>query len=322
MKKITALVLALLLIVAAPLTLASCKKDTEYTVGIIELMEHPALSAATKGFKDALVKEFGDKVKFEEGNAQGDSTACTTIAETLVSKNVDLILGNATPSLLAAYNKTTTIPILGTSVTDYGVALELDDFDGTVGGNVSGTSDFVDPAGYADMIEELFPAATKIAMLYCSAEPNSVFQAELLEEILIERDFDPENIKTFTFADSNDIAAVSASAAAFADVIYVPTDNTAASNAALIKANIGNTPVVAGEEGICTGCGVVTLAIDYYALGYKTGEMAVKILKGEADISEMAVETLTATKLYNTERWAELELGEVPEGYTAIKTAE
>ena len=322
MKKITALVLALLLIVAAPLTLASCKKDTEYTVGIIELMEHPALSAATKGFKDALVKEFGDKVKFEEGNAQGDSTACTTIAETLVSKNVDLILGNATPSLLAAYNKTTTIPILGTSVTDYGVALELDDFDGTVGGNVSGTSDFVDPAGYADMIEELFPAATKIAMLYCSAEPNSVFQAELLEEILIERDFDPENIKTFTFADSNDIAAVSASAAAFADVIYVPTDNTAASNAALIKANIGDTPVVAGEEGICTGCGVVTLAIDYYALGYKTGEMAVKILKGEADISEMAVETLTATKLYNTERWAELEMGDAPEGYTAIKTAE
>ncbi len=322
MRKITALVLALLLIVAAPLTLASCKKDTEYTVGIIELMEHPALSAATKGFKDALVKEFGDKVKFEEGNAQGDSTACTTIAETLVSKNVDLILGNATPSLLAAYNKTTTIPILGTSVTDYGVALELDDFDGTVGGNVSGTSDFVDPAGYADMIEELFPAATKIAMLYCSAEPNSVFQAELLEEILIERDFDPENIKTFTFADSNDIAAVSASAAAFADVIYVPTDNTAASNAALIKANIGNTPVVAGEEGICTGCGVVTLAIDYYALGYKTGEMAVKILKGEADISEMAVETLTATKLYNTERWAELEMGDAPEGYTAIKTAE
>ena len=322
MRKITALVLALLLIVAAPLTLASCKKDTEYTVGIIELMEHPALSAATKGFKDALVKEFGDKVKFEEGNAQGDSTACTTIAETLVSKNVDLILGNATPSLLAAYNKTTTIPILGTSVTDYGVALELDDFDGTVGGNVSGTSDFVDPAGYADMIEELFPAATKIAMLYCSAEPNSVFQAELLEEILIERDFDPENIKTFTFADSNDIAAVSASAAAFADFIYVPTDNTAASNAALIKANIGNTPIVAGEEGICTGCGVVTLTIDYYALGYKTGEMAVKILKGEADISEMAVETLTATKLYNTERWAELEMGDAPEGYTAIKTAE
>ena len=322
MRKITALVLALLLIVAAPLTLASCKKDTEYTVGIIELMEHPALSAATKVFKDALVKEFGDKVKFEEGNAQGDSTACTTIAETLVSKNVDLILGKATPSLLAAYNKTTTIPILGTSVTDYGVALELDDFDGTVGGNVSGTSDFVDPAGYADMIEELFPAATKIAMLYCSAEPNSVFQAELLEEILIERDFDPENIKTFTFADSNDIAAVSASAAAFADVIYVPTDNTAASNAALIKANIGNDPVIAGEEGICTGCGIATLSIDYYALGYKTGEMAVKILKGEADISEMAVETLTATKLYNTERWAELELGEVPEGYTAIETAE
>ena len=251
-----------------------------------------------------------------------NSTACTTIAETLVSKNVNLILGNATPSLLAAYNKTETIPILGTSVTDYGVALELDNFNGTVGGNVSGTSDFVDPAGYADMIEELFPEATKIAMLYCSAEPNSVYQANLLKDLLLARDFDAANIQSFTFADSNDIAAVSAAAAAFADVIYVPTDNTAASNAGLIKANIGNTPVIAGEEGICTGCGIVTLSIDYYALGYKTGEMAVKILKGEAKISEMPVEKLPATKLYNAERWAELELGEVPAGYTAITVAE
>ena len=267
MKKITALVLALLLVAAAPLALASCNNEpTVYTVGIIELMEHPALSAATQGFKDALTKEFGDNVKFEVGNAQGDSTACTTIAETLVSKNVNLILGNATPSLLAAYNKTETIPILGTSVTDYGVALELDNFSGTVGGNVSGTSDFVDPAGYADMIEELFPEATKIAMLYCSAEPNSQFQADKLREILLARDFAAENIKEFKFADANDIPAVSQAAADFADVIYVPTDNTAASNASLIKANIGNTPVVAGEEGICTGCGIVTLAIDYYIL--------------------------------------------------------
>ncbi len=325
MKKIMALVLALLMVAAAPLALASCSGKGEYTVGIIQLIQHEALDAATKGFKDVLIAEFGEEnIKFEEVNAQGDSTICTTAATDLVNKNVDLILGNATAALQAAANATETIPVLGTSITDYGTALNMEFKGGAVGGNISGTTDLAPLDQQAAMINELYPRATypKVGLLYCSAEPNSKYQVTVIREELKKLGYADADIKDFPFADSNDIGAVSKGASEFADVLYVPTDNTAASFGATIKDNIGNDPLIAGESGICGLCGIATLSIDYYELGKITGEMAVKILKGEAKVGELEIASVpaaTITKKYNTVRAAEIGFT-APEGYAALPT--
>lgn len=322
-RSITSALLAAVLIVSLCLSLAACSggkdsaKDKVFTVGICQLVQHEALDAATQGFKDALVDKLGaDKVQFDEQNAQNDPQMCSTIVNSFVSKNVDLILANATPALQAAYNATETIPILGTSVTEYGVALKLDDFSGTVGGNVSGTSDLAPLEDQAEMILDLFPDAKKVGILYCSAEPNSDYQVKVVENYLSDKGI---TCTRFSFSDSNDIAAVTTKAAADSDVIYIPTDNTAAS----CVETIGNivisakTPVVAGEAGICSGCGVATLSISYYDLGYKTGEMAAAILLGEADISDMPIAYVEASKKYNPEICEELGIT-IPDGYEPL----
>lgn len=316
-KRVFSLLLVMMTTVALLLSLASCGKNKVYTVGICQLVRHEALDAATQGFKDALEKALGsENVTFIEQNAQNDSNACSTIVTDFVSKKVDLILANATPALQAAFNATTTIPILGTSITEYGVALDIKDFNGTVGGNVSGTSDLAPLTEQGDMILELFPSAKKVGLLYCSAEPNSGYQVKVLEEYLTGKGI---TCTRYSFSDSNDISAVTTTAAAQSDVIYIPTDNTAAS----CSETIGNivrdkkVPVVAGEKGICSGCGVATLSISYYDLGVKTGEMAAKILKGEAKVSDMPIEYASATKMYNAAICEELGIT-IPDGYTAI----
>ena len=317
-KKIFALLLAVVLVAA----LCSCggKNDT-YTVGICQLVQHPALDAATQGFKDALTKALGDKVVFDEQNASNDSTACTTIANGFVSKNVDLILANATPALQAAASATTTIPILGTSVTEYGVALEIKDFNGVVGGNISGTSDLAPLAEQAAMILELVPDAKNVSLIYSSAEANSLYQVKVVKEEL-----EKKNVKAtlFPFSDSNDMASVAEAACADADAIYVPTDNTVASATGILDGVVRpkKIPVIAGEEGICKGCGVATLSIDYYDLGYKTGEMAAEILTGKADISTMKIAYAPApVKKYNKAICDELGI-QVPDGYEAVEVEE
>ena len=264
-----------------------------------------------------MTEEFGDKVIFDEQNAQGDSNTCSTIVNGFVSNNVDLILANATPALQAAAAGTNEIPILGTSVTEYGVALEIDGFSGTVGGNISGTSDLAPLDGQADMLQELFPDAKTVGLLYCSAEANSQYQVDTIKAFLEEKGYSCEY---YAFSDSNDLSAVVTEAANTVDVIYVPTDNTAASNTEIIN-NIcqpAGVPVVAGEEGICAGCGVATLSISYYDLGVATGKMAVKILKGESDISTMPIEYApNFTKKYNAANCEALGI-KIPEGYEAI----
>lgn len=322
MKKkhsILAAVLTAALTVTSCVSLTSCsgKKDT-YTVGICQLVKHDALDAATQGFKEALVEKLGeDKVVFDEQNASNDSAMCSTIVNSFVSKKVDLILANATPALQAAYNATQTIPILGTSVTEYGVALGLKDFSGTVGGNVSGTSDLAPLDKQADMICELFPDAKKVGLLFCSAEPNSEYQVKVIEDNLKKKNI---TCTRYSFSDSNDIASVTTTAASSSDVIYVPTDNTAASCASTIGNIVrsAKVPVIAGEKGLCEGCGVATLSISYRDLGYKTGEMAAKILTGEAKISDMPIEYADAAKLYNPEICEELGITP-PEGYEPLK---
>ena len=292
-------------------------EDDTYTVGICQLVQHEALDAATQGFKDALTEAFGDKVTFDEQNAQGDSNTCSTIINDFVSDEVDLILANATAALQAAVAGTSDIPILGTSVTEYGVALDLDDFDGTVGGNVSGTSDLAPLDQQAAMLNELFPDAKNVGLLYCSAEANSQYQVDTVKAALEELGYTCEY---YAFSDSNDLSSVVTSAASESDVIYVPTDNTAASNTEIIN-NIclpEGVPIIAGEEGICQGCGVATLSISYYDLGVATGEMAVRILQDGEDISTMAIEYApNFTKKYNPEICEELGV-EIPDDYTAI----
>ena len=316
MKKVIAIVLAVMMLCAVTACGGESADDT-YTVGICQLVQHPALDAATQGFKDALTEALGDKVKFEEGNASNDSANCATIVNGFVSGGVDLILANATPALQAAASATDSIPVLGTAVTEYGVALSIDNFNGTVGNNISGTSDLAPLDQQVDMITELFPDAKNVGILYCSGEPNSVYQAKVVKDCLEKKNI---AVEVYTFADSNDVSTVTSSACANSDVIYIPTDNTAASCTEAISAVAlpAGVPIVAGEEGICKGCGVATLSIDYYELGRTTGQMAVKILKGEANVSEMPIEYYpNPVKKYNADIASKLNVT-IPEGYTAI----
>ena len=288
-----------------------------YTVGICQLVQHEALDAATKGFKDALTDKLGDRVKFDEQNAAGDTPTCSTICTTFATNNYDLILGNATAALQAAAAATDTIPILGTSVTDYATALDMSDWTGTTGKNISGTTDLAPLDEQANCIAELFPDAKNIGIIYCSSEPNSIYQSTTIKGYLEDKGY---SVKEYTFSDSNDVSAVTQSACDASDVIYIPTDNTAASCTEAINnvASPAGTPIFAGEEGIAKGCGVATLSISYYDLGYTTGEMAYDILENGADITTMQVKTAPKfTKEYIKDRADALNVT-VPEDYEAI----
>ncbi len=297
---------------------AETESGKTYTVGICQLVQHPALDAATQGFKDALTEALGDAVSFNEQNASGESVNCATIVNGLVASQVDLILANATAPLQAAASATADIPVLGTAVTDYASALEIDNWTGTVGGNISGTSDLAPLDQQAAMLQELFPDAKTVGLLYCSAESNSKYQVDMIRGYLEQAGLTCEE---YAFTDTNDVASVTQKACDSSDVIYIPTDNTAASNTEAI-ANVvlpAGVPVIAGEEGICQGCGVATLSISYYDLGYATGKMAVKILTGEADISTMPVEYAPqVTKKYNAANCETLGVT-VPDDYVAIE---
>lgn len=314
-KRLLAVLLTLTMV--GSLTACGSANNDGYNVGICQLVQHEALDAATQGFKDALTEALGDQVSFDEQNAQGDSNTCSTIINSFVSNDVDLILANATPALQAAAAGTNEIPILGTSVTEYGVALEIEGFTGTVGGNISGTSDLAPLDGQADMLQELFPDAKTVGLLYCSAEANSQYQVDTIKTFLEEKGYACEY---YAFSDSNDLSSVVTTAAGAVDVIYVPTDNTVASNTEIIN-NIclpAGVPVVAGEEGICAGCGVATLSISYYDLGVATGKMAAKILAEGGDISTMPIEYApNFTKKYNVANCDALGIT-IPDGYTAI----
>ena len=310
------------------LTLAACGSAQDdgqsadnpdaYIVGICEQMEHVSLSEATRGFKDALTELLGeDNVVFREQNANGEQTNCGTIIDGFVSEGVDLILANATWPLQAAASATADIPILGTSVTDYATALNLEDFDGTVGGNISGTSDLVDLEAQAQIIQELFPDAENVGLLYCSGEPNSVYQIETVRGYLEDMGYTCE---VYAFTDVNDLASVTQTACDNSDVIYTPTDNTVVANTETV-ANVvipAAVPVIGGDPGICSGCGVATIATDYYELGRLTGELAAQILQSETDISTLPIQYGAMQNLYNSANCEALNIT-VPDGYTAVE---
>ena len=298
---------------------SSAGSDGTYTIGICQQMEHPALDAATEGFQDACKEKFGgDNVEFDVQNAQGEQTMCSTIINNFVSSDVDLILANATLPLQTAAQATADIPILGTSVTDFASALGISDWTGATGVNISGTCDLAPIEEQEDMLTELLPEAKTVGILYCSAESNSKYQAELFEE---ELEKDGIEYKEYTAADSNEIQSVVTNAVSECDAIYIPTDNTMASNTQIIN-NIclpAKVPVIAGEQGICSGCGIATLSISYYDIGYRAGEMAYEILAEGADISTMEIETAPqVTKMYNPAICEELGIT-VPDDYEAIE---
>lgn len=288
--------------------------DGDYKVGIIQLVQHDALDAASQGFTDALKEAFGDHVEVILKNASNDTPQCTTIANQFVTDQVDLILANSTPALQAAASATSSIPVLGTAVTEYGTALSIEDFSGTVGTNISGTSDLAPLDQQAAMFDELLPDAETIGILYCNAEPNSVYQAEVVEQALKDAG---KTVQVYTFSDSNDVSSVTQQACSEVDAIYIPTDNTAASCTEAINnvALPAGVPIIAGEEGIMNGCGIATLSIDYYELGVTTGEMAVRILNGEEVVNKMPIEYYqNPVKKYHAERCEALGIT-VPDGY-------
>ena len=315
-KKLMALVLTGCM--ALGLLTGCGSSDGTYKIGICQLIQHEALDAATLGFKEALTEKLGDKVKFDEQNASGDSATCATIVNQFVASGDDLILANVMAPLLAAAAATNSIPILGTSVTDYATALQIDNWNGTTGTNISGTSDLAPLEEQAAMLQELFPDAKNVGLVYCSAEPNSVYQVTIVKASLEAKGY---SCTEYSFADSNDIGSVVTSAVSNCDVLYIPTDNSAAAATEAIN-NIclpAGIPVIAGEEGICKGCGVATLSISYHDLGYQTGLMAYEILVNGADISTMEVQYApTVTKKYNADICAQLGIT-VPDDYVAIE---
>ena len=324
MKKLLAMTMTVVLCIGMMTGCGSKEEKTEkevYNIGICQLVEHPALDAATEGFQDALKELLGDKVTFDVQNAQGEQTNATTICNAFVADKVDLILANATSPLQAAASATADIPILGTSVTDYATALVMSDWTGVTGRNISGTSDLAPLDQQEDMLLELCPDVTKVGIVYCSAEANSAYQARVFGEYLTE---DGIAYQEYTAADSNEIQTVVTNAIQDCDVLYIPTDNTMASNTEVIN-NIclpAGIPVIAGEEGICGGCGIATLSISYYDLGYATGKMAYEILVNGADISAMEVQFApNVTKKYNAEICDALGIT-IPDDYVAIEVAE
>lgn len=283
MKKFLAVLLCALL-----MTAGACA-EAQYTVGICQILTHEAVAQAAQGLMDALDEALGEgTVAYELKDASGDTGICSLIINDLIADEVDLIVANGTPALIAAAASTGDVPILGTSITEYGVALDIEEFNGIVGGNVSGTSDLAPMDQQAAMIPELFPNAQTVGLLYCSAEPNSLYQVETvawhLKSMGLKAEF-------FPFTDSNEMAAVVHNACEKSDVLYIPTDNTVAANATIVD-NIcqpAGVPVVTGDTGTCSIAGTAVLGISYYELGRVTGEMAAKVLTGEADISTMPI---------------------------------
>jgi putative ABC transport system substrate-binding protein len=326
-KKISAMVLTGAMAMTA---LAGCGSQSEtqssstasesgktYKIGMCQLVQHDALDKASEGFQDALKEKLGDNVEFDLQNAAGDSATCATIVNQFVSSGDDLIFANATASLQAAAAATSTIPIVGTSITDYATALDIDDWTGVTGRNITGSSDLAPLADQAAMFKELLPDAQKIGLLYCSSEPNSKYQVDVVTEELEKLGYE---CTPYAFADSNDVAAVTTTACEQSDALYIPTDNTAAANTEII-ANIANPakiPVIAGEEGICQGCGIATLSISYYSIGKIAGEMAYDILVNGADPASTEVKYADdLTKKYVPERAAELGIT-IPDDYEAL----
>lgn len=297
MKKTITMLLTFVMLLAT----CCCAYADSYSVGVCQLMVHDSLDKATQGFADALTKSMTDAGHTVDIDTQvaGDATLCTTVVNTFNAKRVDLIMANATPALLAAANMTTEIPVLGTSVTDY-----IDTFAGDIPANVSGTSDAVPFAEQAQMMIETLGLAEgdQVGVLYCSNESNSLIQYEAVKALFEEAGI---VVKAYTFSETTELQALSASMANECKAVYIPSDNTVAANDAIVGTicTEKNVPIYTSYGGnIC----YASLAIDYYQLGYETGLMAADILINGKTPAEIEIKTLTPTVTYNEELCAQL----------------
>lgn len=312
MKKGLAMVLAGAMVVASLTACGSSKKETTaetkaaettaettaetkeaaadgkiYKIGVLQLVEHAALDASNEGFVAAL-DDAGISYTIDQQNAQGDQTACQTIAEKLVNDGDDLILAIATPAAQAVAGITTEIPIVGTAITDF-AASGLVESNDAPGGNVTGSSDLTPIEAQISLLQKVLPDAKTIGVLYCSAESNSAIQLEMTKEACAAAGLE---VVEFSVASSNEIQSVVESAVGKVDALYSFTDNTIAAgmNTVAMVANENNLPVIVGEEGMVTAGGLCTYGIDYYELGYLAGQMAVRILTEGADPATMPIE--------------------------------
>ena len=310
MKKILCSLLIAMLMVVSLTGCGSSSSDTDsYSVGVVQLMVHDALDKSTQGFKDALTAELEAKGKTVEFDVQvaGEPNLCTTVVNTFTSKNVDLIMANATPSLLAAANATTTIPVLGTSVTDYN-----DTFKGNIPENVSGTSDAVPFDQQAQMMIDTLGLVKGdlVGVLYCTNESNSVIQYEAVKKL-----FDAEGItvKAYTFSETTELQTVVTSMANEVKAVFIPSDNTVSANDSIVGTicTEKKVPIYTSYGG---AIGYASLAINYYDLGGETGKMAAQVLLGEKAVSDIEIKTLTPTVVYNNDLCDKLGI-EVPEEY-------
>ena len=319
MKKIIAITLAALMLLSLAACGGTASDDGKYVIGICQMTKHPSLDHASEGFKDAVIAALGeDNVVFKEQDAAGEYATCGVVIDGFIAEGVDMILANSTTPLQVAVSATDEIPILGTSITDYAAALNMSEWTGSVEGNVAGTTDLAPLDQQAAVIAELFPEAQNVGLLYCSSEPNSVYQIRIIGEYLADMGY---SCTEFAFADVNDMSYVVETACENADVIYIPTDNTCAT----YTENIANVvlpagiPVVTGDTSTCAAAGVATFSISYYDLGRVTGEMAVQILTGEADIADMAIQSAgEAAKMYNPANCEKLGIT-VPDGYQPVE---
>ena len=306
MKKIVAMILALVMLTASLAGCAGSGTADGYTVGVCQLMEHESLDKATNGFKAALEEAMAAAGKTVTVDVQvaGEANLCTTVVNTFTAKKADLIMGNATPALLAAANATTTIPVLGTSVTDY-----ADTFAGNIPANVSGTSDAVPFDQQAKMMIESLKlvAGDQVGVLYCTNESNSLIQYEavkaLFEEVGIV-------VKAYTFSETTELQALVTAMASECKAVYVPSDNTVADNDTVVGTicTEKKVPVYTSYGGaVC----YASLAIDYYQLGYETGKMAAAILLEGKSPADFEIMTLEPTVTYNKDLCAQLGI-EIP----------
>ena len=319
MKKMLAIAIAALMLLSLAACGGTASDDGKYVIGICQMTKHPSLDHASEGFKDAVIAALGeDNVVFKEQDAAGEYATCGVVIDGFIAEGVDMILANSTTPLQVAVSATDEIPILGTSITDYAAALNMSEWTGSVEGNVAGTTDLAPLDQQAAVIAELFPEAQNVGLLYCSSEPNSVYQIRIIGEYLADMGY---TCTEFAFADVNDMSYVVETACENADVIYIPTDNTCAT----YTENIANVvlpagiPVVTGDTSTCAAAGVATFSISYYDLGWVTGEMAVQILSGEADIADMAIQSAgEAAKMYNPANCEKLGIT-VPDGYQPVE---
>lgn len=303
MKRIAALLITAAILIGC---FAGCSADggddaanaeKTYSVGILQLMKHTALDKATTGFQDALKEKLGDKVTFDLQIA-GEAKNCTAIAEKFVAAKADLIMANATPALTACYSKTSEIPIVATSITNFATALKLDfEPEGQSGVNVTGTHDLAPLDKQAEQLLYFFPDVKNVGIFFCTSEANSKYQADGMKALLEKKGV---TVNYYTFKDTTDLQTVIAKAAADSEVLYIPTDNTAANNCEVIRTvcEDAKTPIIAGETDIALNTNAVaTYSIDFYDIGYNAGLMAYDILVNGADPATMnikAPEKLTA----------------------------